>query len=144
MNIVICGSMMFSEEMIKTEEKLIRLGHQVTIPRFTKEYAKLDKDKVHSESVRHKLEHELIKDYYFKIKDSDAILVINEPKNEIENYIGGNSLIEMGFAYITDKKIYLLNGIPQMNYTDEIVAMQPICLKGDLEDMLKGVEQQEP
>jgi hypothetical protein len=30
------------------------------------------------------------------------------------------------------KPIYLYNDIPDMSYTDEIVAMQPVVLSGDL------------
>jgi predicted RNA-binding protein with PUA domain len=41
-------------------------------------------------------------------------------------------LIEMAFACALDKKIYLLNPIPEMNYSDEIFAMKPIVLSGDL------------
>ena len=74
--------------------------------------------------------------YYALIKDSDAILIINEEKKHIKNYIGGNTLIEMGFAYVLKKKIYLLNGIPKkcerMHYVDEIVDLKPIILNGDL------------
>jgi len=42
----------------------------------------------------------------------------------------------MSFAYILKKKIYLLNPIPDMIYTDEIIAMHPIVLNGDLTKIL--------
>jgi len=54
-------------------------------------------------------------------------------KKGVKNYVGGNSFLEMGFAFILKKKIFLLNDIPEMPYTSEIVAMKPICLKGNLE-----------
>lgn len=38
----------------------------------------------------------------------------------------------MAFAHVLDKKIFLLNPIPEIPYKDEIVAMQPIILDGDL------------
>lgn len=34
---------------------------------------------------------------------SDAILVLNYDKKGIKNYIGGNTLMEMGFAHVHDK-----------------------------------------
>lgn len=41
--------------------------------------------------------------------------------------------MEMGMAYVNDKKIFLLNGIPKDSpYLDEIEAMDPVCLSGDL------------
>ena len=42
------------------------------------------------------------------------------------------SRLEMGFAHVLGKKIFLLNGIPDMHYKDEIRAMQPVVLDGDL------------
>jgi len=43
----------------------------------------------------------------------------------------------MGFAHVLHKKIFLLNDIPDLSYTDEISAMRPICLNGKLEDIKK-------
>ena len=59
-------------------------------------------------------------------------MIYNNTKNKIENYIGGNTLIEMAFAHILNKKIFMHNPIPNMNYKDEIEAMQPIVINGDL------------
>ena len=66
-----------------------------------------------------------------RIRELSQIRSILE-KNNIKNYIGGNSFLEMGFAHILNKKIFILNDIPEMIYTDEIEAMQPIALRGDL------------
>lgn len=38
----------------------------------------------------------------------------------------------MAFAHVLNKKIFLLNPIPQINYSDEIEAMNPIILNHDL------------
>jgi predicted RNA-binding protein with PUA domain len=89
-------------------------------------------DHVHNESVKNKVDHDLIRDYYNEIDKGDAILVINEDLNNIKNYIGGNTFLEMGFAHVLGKKIFLLNPIPEMGYEDEIVAMKPVILEGDL------------
>jgi nucleoside 2-deoxyribosyltransferase len=84
------------------------------------------------EGTKAKIEHDVIRTYFKKISDSDAILVLNYKKKEIENYIGGNTFLEIGFAHVLNKKIYLLNPIPEMHYKDELVAMQPIVINGDL------------
>jgi predicted RNA-binding protein with PUA domain len=133
MKIIICGSMTTAKAMLSAKEKLVAMGHSVTMPEFTEDYAQMESlDHVVSESAKNKIEHDLIKRYYNKIKDGDAILVINEDKNGKVNYIGGNSFLEMGFAYVLNKKIFLLNPIPELSYTDEIIAMQPIIINGDL------------
>ena len=84
-----------------------------------------------------KIENDYLRVHYKHILESDAILVVNLEKNGIKNYIGGNVLIEMGQAHVTDKKIFLLNDIPEVSaYIDEIKAMQPISLNGDLSKLI--------
>ncbi len=60
-------------------------------------------------------------------------MVCNYPKNDIDGYIGANTLIEMGLAFYLEKPIYLLNPIPEISYKEEILGMKPIVLNGDLE-----------
>ncbi len=63
----------------------------------------------------------------------DAILVTNYPKNGIDGYVGGNSLMEMGLAHYLRKKIYLLFPVSsKLNYKEEILGMKPIILDGDI------------
>ena len=81
---------------------------------------------------RNEAGEDLIKRHYNLVKEADAILVLNEEKKGIKNYIGGNTFLEIGFAHILDKKIYLLNPIPEIAYSDEIKAVSPIILYGDL------------
>ena len=41
--------------------------------------------------------------------------------------------MEMGFAHVNDKKIFLLKPIPEeVSYVDEIKAMADVILDGDL------------
>lgn len=80
-----------------------------------------------------KRENHYLEDHYKAILDNDAVLIVNSEKNGIKNYIGGNVLIEMGQAYVNGKKIFFLNGMPSgLAYMDEIEAMSPVCLNGDL------------
>ena len=67
------------------------------------------------------------------MKNYDAVLVVNPKKKDIYSYIGGNTLIEMAFAHILNKPLYVLYQIPDMQYTSEILAMNPIVLDGNLE-----------
>lgn len=134
MKIVICGSMSASKEMVDVKDKLIKLGHEVVLPDFTDEYAAMDSiDKMHTESVRNKINHDLIRGYYNEIERNDAVLIFNIERKSIDGYIGGNAFLEMGFAHVLNKPIYLLNKIPKMGYRDEIEAMEPIILNGELD-----------
>lgn len=119
--------MKFSAEMLAVQEALETRGHEVCVPRDIVEYA----SKGIVETAERKIEHDYIRHYHAKISEGDVILVMNISKNGIEHYIGGNTLMEIGFAHVMNKKIYLYNPIPEMSYSDEIVAVQPIVLYGD-------------
>ncbi len=147
MKITICGSLVFVKEMNDIRIELEDLGHEVIVPLGVdlvntrgvtlEEFVRLkDQGKHHTLTIQ----HDAIRTHYKKIVSSDAILVTNWEKRGVENYIGGNTFLEMGFAHVNDKQIYILNDIPQMPYTDEIHAMQPTVLKGDLSLMKVDVE----
>ena len=121
------------KKMVEAKDILVINGHEVVLPKFTEEYSKMNNlDTVHNESVKNKVNHDLIRNYFKEINNCDAILVINEERHGIAGYIGGNSFLEMGFAHILNKQIFLLNPIPEIGYRDEIEAMIPIIINGDL------------
>lgn len=133
MKIIICGSMSASKEMVEAEKQLLALGHEVVLPEFTHDYAAMATiDKAHTESARNKVQYDLIRIHFDKIKAGDAILVVNVERHGVVGYIGGNSFLEMGFAFVLDKPIYLLNQLPECSYRDEIEAMRPIVLDGHI------------
>jgi nucleoside 2-deoxyribosyltransferase len=116
-----------------TSQKII--NGELTLEDFLSEKAK-NGDAVFRESAMKKNKDDLIKRYYNKINEADAILVLNIEKKGIANYIGGNTFLEMGFAYVLNKKIYLFNNIPELSYKDEMVAMQPLILNGDFSKII--------
>lgn len=125
--------MKLSKKMIEVRDELLKFGHEVVLPRHTEEYALMNtSDHIHNESVKNKINNDLIRDYYNEIAVNDAVLVVNYDLNGVSGYIGGNSFLEMGFAHVLNKKIYLLNEIPDLLFKDELIAMQPIILYGDL------------
>jgi len=136
MKITIVGSSIFVKEMVKYRDQLVKLGHKVNLHEHYIAQANGEMkdliDRMNREHASVKIEYDYIRYHYNEIVNSDAILVLNFDKNGVKNYIGGNTLMEMGFAYVNNKKIFLLNSIPDMSYKDEIEAMQPIILNGDL------------
>ena len=129
MKITICGSMAFAKDMLEIKQKLEEQNHIVIVPTNTDKYAN---GTIDVENKWEKIELDVIRAYFEEIKKTDSILVINKDKNNIKNYVGGNSLIEMAFAHVLNKKIFLLNPVPQINYSDEIEAMNPVILNNDL------------
>lgn len=129
MKIIICGSVAFAKEMLEIKQKLEKQNHIVIVPANTDKYAN---GTIDVENKWEKIELDVIRAYFEKIKKTDAILVINKDKNNVKNYVGGNSLIEIAFAHVLHKKVFLLNPIPQINYSDEIEAMNPVILNNDL------------
>ncbi|PIU29824.1 hypothetical protein COT07_04095 [Candidatus Woesearchaeota archaeon CG07_land_8_20_14_0_80_44_23] len=121
--------MAFAKEMLEIKQKLEKQNHVVIVPANTEKYAN---GIIDVENKWEKIEFDVICAYFEEIKKTDAILVINKDKNNIKNYIGGNSLIEIAFAHVLNKKVFLLNPVPQMDYSDEIEAMKPVILNGDL------------
>jgi len=119
--------------MLKAEEALRQQGLEVEIPWGVKKYR--DNNFIHvseGERAKDKKENDLIKRYYEHIKEYDAVLVVNADKKGIRYYIGGNTFLEMGFGYVLGKHLFVLNPLPDVSYRDEMEAMSPIILNGDL------------
>jgi len=138
MKITICGSSTFRQQMIDYKEKLEKMGHEAIVHhhyiQFVKEGRRDLLDRMEKgEHAEVKKENDYIRWYHNAIKDSDAVLILNFDKNGIKNYIGGNTLMEIGFAHVNNKKVFLLNDIPEnLSYIDEIKAMTDVSLNGDL------------
>jgi len=129
MKITICGSMHYKEEMIQASKLLESLGYEVELPNVSESSTydhTTDDEQTNAKS-------KFIKDHLDKISTSDAILVFNKAKNGVDNYIGGNSLMEMAFAYSQNLEIFLLNPIPDISYSIELKGMRPIILDGKVE-----------
>ena len=134
MKITICGSMSFAKEMIEYKEKLEELKHIIFVPSMLEDFISGNINKKDEmENAARKIKYNLIIDHFNEIQKADAILVLNFDKHEIQNYIGANSFLEIGYAFSLSKKIYLLNDIPDMKYIlAETIAMQPIIINNNL------------
>lgn len=138
MKIVICGSSAFRQQMVDYQENLKKIGHEAIIHphyvQFVRGGRKDILDRMEKgEHAQVKKENNYIKWYHKEIKNGDAVLILNFEKRGKANYIGGNTLMEMGFAYVNNKKIFLMNPIPDdASYKDEIVAMDPIIINQDI------------
>lgn len=136
MIVTILGSSTFAKQMYDHKLLLEKQGHIVNLHEHYIAQAqgrgKELQARMRREHAAVKIEYDYIRYHYDEILNSDAVLVLNLDMNGIANYIGGNTLIEIAQAYIHNKKIFLLNPIPQLSYTDEIIAMMPVIINGDL------------
>lgn len=144
MKVALCGSLSFVEEINKIKYQLKAKGHGVILPpaleklslKNADDVAKLKNDK----KRYYRIKPHYMKDYFDKILNSDAILVVNLEKNGIKNYIGGNTFAEIMFAFYYNKKVFFLNPIPRNEkfsfIIEEIEGVKPIVINGNL-DLIK-------
>ena len=133
MTITICGSMQFHNEMADVQRKLIDRGFTVFVPGELDDIHKNESYMgTDEERITAKIEYDFIREHFKRIEQSDAILVLNYQKKNIPGYIGGNTFLEMGYAFGLDKKVYLFYPIPEMDYKTEMYAIQPVVIDGDL------------
>jgi len=136
MKIIICGSISAAEEILKVKKELEALGHEVEIPEGVKREELRGRTEVSSsEKAEDKIKFDLIRGYFEKIKNHDTVLIVNPEKKGIKGYIGGNTLIEMAFAHLLNKRLYCLYSLPDLSYSSEMLAMQPVILNGNLEQI---------
>ena len=132
MKICICCSLSFTDKVKEIANELEKRGHEVLLPNgvLIDEIYKPDFDQV---AAKHDNGYDAIRDHFNKIKDSDAVLVCNFTKNGVENYIGANTFLEMGFAYYVGKPIFTINPLPNYDYiNDEIRSFNVKNLDNDL------------
>ena len=113
--------MAFLEKFEEAKKILEIRGHEVIIP---------EKDPM-PEPIPPSFKRKTMEKFDEDIKKSDAILVMNHTKDGKENYIGANSLMEIGMAFILQKKIFVLNPSPEF-CKDELEAIEVQFLNGDL------------
>lgn len=130
--------MHFAKEMLEAQKILEELGHQASIPSDTHlcvERPELSMDLEHCQTFN---EIPIDKYHFNIIEQSDAIIVLNYPKNDVKGYIGGATLMEIAIARHFDKKIFLLHDLPaenELRYALEIKLCQPVILNGDIESI---------
>ncbi len=137
MKICICGSLSFTDEILRVAGNLEEMGYEVLLP------AGVERGLIKREDfdpVQAKFETDTIHNHPEKIRAADAVLMCNFTKNGIQNYIGANSFCELYLARYFDKPVFALNSLPEQPYIhDEIMAFGIKVLDGDL-DRLKEEE----
>lgn len=85
MKIVICCSISAAKKVMEIANDLEKIGHEVIVPRNIEKYANgIFEMETSHESTQNKIEGDLIRGYFEKIKNCDAILTVNEKKKELQ------------------------------------------------------------
>jgi len=142
--ITICSSANFYRRAVDLQEQLEALGYKVIIPSTAHKMKESgdydvahyktwfgDANDYHKKTAR-------MQGHFDEVEKSNAILVINDEKHGVQNYIGGNVLMEMALAFYLKKPIFLLNEIPEESaFLEEVIGLNPIVLHGKAEDISK-------
>jgi hypothetical protein len=127
---VICSKVFYSE-IPDIKSKLESMGHVVTLPNC---YDTPETENSYRGTDKHaQWKSEMIKHSESVISNIDSVLVLNYDKNGVKNYIGGATFLEMYDAFRFDKKIYMMNDIPEGILKDEIIGFCPIILNGNFD-----------
>ncbi len=125
--------MQFTEKMIEAKDALVGLGHEAFVTTLAGPFIGKSDDEKETIKIHQKNNLDAIREFWNLMQGGEAILVMNLDKNGIKNYVGGNTLMEIGFAHVLGQKIFLLNPIPDMPYCkSEIEATKPIIINGNL------------
>lgn len=131
---IICSKAFFSE-IKPIKEYLEKKGWEVFVPHT---YLNPEKEKetwIKGEETHASFKARMFRLSEERIKNMDAVLVLNFSKNGIQNYIGGSTFLEMYEAFRNNKKIYLYNDIPEGLLYDEIDGFSPVIIHGNLEEI---------
>jgi nucleoside 2-deoxyribosyltransferase len=119
MKITVCSSMTFIDHVKKVAQELTNRGFAVEFP--SPEGVQFLDTTTEAEKVTAK--RKLADDHFARIRESDAILVVNDEKNGVAGHVGASAMLEIGAARILNVPVYLLNEPAKSaaNY-DELMA----------------------
>ena len=133
MKIGVVGSMQYTEKMLEARDELVKLGHSAFLTTLADPFVGKTNEEIEKIKLHQKYNLDAIREFWNQMQGADALLVMNLDKNNIQYYIGGNTLMEIGFAHVLNQKIFLYNPIPEIPYyKSEIEAVKPIVINGDL------------
>lgn len=132
-DVAICGSMAHKTQWLEVVKQLEAKGVRVSTPDLSEStnWSALSDDEIIQQKGW------LIRRHFANIATAKTVLICNYEKNGTADYIGSNSFLEMGAAFIYDKPLFVLGGVPDQPNREEILALEPIVLNGNLDILLK-------
>ncbi len=133
MKIFIICSKAFYDQIPKIKTELEAYGHDVSLPNCVDDPETESRMRQAGYEAHSSFKSKMFRQSEEEIKKQDAVLVLNFEKNNIPDYIGGATFLEMYDAFRLNKKIFLWNNIPSGILKDEIIGFNPILINGNLE-----------
>ena len=138
--IMICCSFKFYDRIKDFDDYLIKQGYEIIYPN-----AYMDENFYFGETLeeKSKIKKELYLASRKKIKSANEILVLNfDKKNDekvFKNYIGPATFLEIEEAFVNNKKIFILNEMPDKDsaFYDDVSLMLPTLLHGDIKNIIQ-------
>lgn len=131
--IVICGSMSFYGDMLSIQEALCREGVPSIVPEAeTPEVMSLTEEDF--AAFKRRVSFQYLRT--IRAPATVAIVAVNRDKHGMPDYIGPNTFAEIAVAFAQHKRVFLLQGIPDI-YLDELTAWGAIPLDGQLSTILQ-------
>ena len=149
--ITICSSSSFYERAGKIKDLLIGRNFDVIIPKMAEEmrsknnYERVNYQPWLTDPKAYHVKAALIRGHFDEVAKADAVLVLNDEKHGVANYIGGNVLMEMGVAFHLKLPIFILNEAPtDVSYAEEVLGLEPIILHGKIENFSEEYKKVKP
>lgn len=140
--ITLCSSASFYQEVLRIQKQLRKMGYKVLVPKTANVMQKnKDFEVSHyktwfNNAADYTKKKALMDGHFKKVLKADAILIVNNEKNGIKGYVGGNVLLEMFLAYLHKKPIFVLNTLGgNLPLEEEILGLSPVFLQGKLEKL---------
>ncbi len=132
MKIFICCSKHMYDKVPPIKQELENAGHIITLPNSFDNPMKEEKLKQQGKEIHIQFKSAMLKEQENKVRANDAILVLNYEKKGQQNYIGGATFLEIFKAFELNRKIFLMNSIPENIFQDELIGMNPLIINQDL------------
>jgi hypothetical protein len=132
MKIFIACSKHFYPRILPIQTELESYDHQITLPNSYDHPLMEEEVRLMGQDKLIKWKADMLRKDKENIMPNDALLALNFQKNLMPNYIGGATFLEIYRAWEMNKKLFLLNPIPDSILKDELIGMDPIILNGNL------------
>ncbi|NTF18079.1 hypothetical protein G6L37_06650 [Agrobacterium rubi] len=127
--IAICGSMAFIDHMEEIATYLKDNGYVTLTPQREedgRDWSELSRE----EAIA--LKRGYVDLHLHKIRDCDAVLIVNIEKRGTPGYVGPNTLMEAAFAHALDVPVVFLNDPFDQAAGLECASVSHACLDGDI------------